>query len=393
MFVHQNCLRHLLRPRHYSDPRQYSAEVEQIFRPAWHFVATRAELPADGDFLTLELLGVPLLIRNFGGKFVAFKNVCPHRHCMLTCEPRGNSPTLRCQYHGWQFNSEGRTGRIPEAKAFRPWDRDNSHLATVRLELCGDLIFVCLADASSAVSLQQWMSPLFEQVEQAFRGPLWRMAEVWEFDCECNWKVPVENTLESYHVSEVHPKWLGGELPAEANSHHHLEHRYSTLEYGSGTPIEKRQAKICEALGGKPHYSYRHWMIHPHLSFVTTDTFNYVACCQPTSPTTCRVRTRMFPIHGGRCGPWMALVRYVAWRVGRRTMRAVFNEDRQIFGAQQRGLMASEHRGVIGTREERIYTFQRFVCERTGIEVEPDPALQPDSTSQVTTLSQSSSDH
>ena len=54
-------------------------------------------------------------------------------------------------------------------------------------------------------------------------------------------------------------------------------------------------------------------------------------------------------------------------------MRAVFNEDRAIFDAQQRGIQASPHRGVIGTREERIHIFQRYLCERMALEVTPHP--------------------
>lgn len=32
----------------------------------------------------------------------------------------------------------------------------------------------------------------------------------------------------------------------------------------------------------------------------------------------------------------------------------------------QRGLEASPHRGVIGTREERIYVFQKYVLDTCG---------------------------
>jgi len=62
MFVHQHALRYLLRPEHYCTQRQHDLELEQLFLPAWHFIAAKSELPRDGDFLTLELFGRPLLL-------------------------------------------------------------------------------------------------------------------------------------------------------------------------------------------------------------------------------------------------------------------------------------------------------------------------------------------
>lgn len=374
MFVNQNCLRHLLRPWHYTDPGHYAREENILFRRGWQFAATRSELARDGDFLTLELYGTPLLIRRFGDDLRAFVNVCPHRHCMLRSEPRGNAPRLVCQYHGWEYKADGHTGKIPEAKAFRPWDRDNSQLESIRLKACGDLLFVCLDADEQTPSLEEWASPFYDAIAAAFSTPLWRMAEVWEFDCECNWKIPVENTLESYHVAAVHPKWLGGDLPAEKFSEHQLDSRYSSLRYDCDTPMEQKQADICVYLGGKPDHSYRHWTIHPNTSFVTTDTFNYLATCQPISPTRCRLRTRMYALHGSRKNLYARLLRYAAWRVGRRTMRGVFNEDRAIFDAQQKGIAASRHRGVIGTREERIYAFQKYLCDALELPIDADPA-------------------
>ena len=102
MFIHQQSLRHLLRPEHYCSEQHFQLELEKLFRPAWQFVAAQSELPKDGDFLTLDLFGRPILIRNSGGKFLAYENICSHRHCLLTDDSYGNQRKLRCQYHGWE---------------------------------------------------------------------------------------------------------------------------------------------------------------------------------------------------------------------------------------------------------------------------------------------------
>src|SRR5262249_11899476 len=125
MFIHKSQLQQLLRPDQYVSDSQYRDELDRVFGPAWHLVATTPDLARPGDFVTADLLGHPLLLRNMEGEIRAFLNVCPHRHSRLTDVARGSSPRLRCQYHGWEFNAEGRTGRIPDAQSFRPFDREN----------------------------------------------------------------------------------------------------------------------------------------------------------------------------------------------------------------------------------------------------------------------------
>ena len=51
------------------------------------------------------------------------------------------------------------------------------------------------------------------------------------------------------------------------------------------------------------------------------------------------------------------MLRALSWKVARQ----VFDEDGTIYTGVQQGLEASPHRGVIGTREERIYHFQEYV--------------------------------
>lgn len=84
MFTSQSKLRYLLSPQHYVAEDHYRLEQSHLFAPSWHLVGTRSELPHHGDFLTTDLFGIPVIVRNFEGQIKAFKNICPHRHSMLT---------------------------------------------------------------------------------------------------------------------------------------------------------------------------------------------------------------------------------------------------------------------------------------------------------------------
>ena len=379
MFTHQSRLRHLLRPPHYFDDELFARERERLYLPAWHLVGTASETPREGDFRTLDLLGVPLIVRNAGGQVRAFRNVCPHRHAMLTSSPCGHAERLRCQYHGWEFQDDGRTGRIPEAHAFRPWDRENARLTPVRLEACGDLLFATLDEL--APPLEEWLHPFYEETADAFDPSVWRMRKAWDYACESNWKVPAENTLESYHVTSLHPKWFGQTLPREDHTTHRLEDRFTALDFVAPpeSAIEARQARLCEWLGGQPTSAYRHRHIHPNTVLCLSDTLNYALAYHPLSPTRTEVRVRLFAFRGTRRGPLAAAAAEVAWQIGRRATVMVHKEDLAIYADQQRGLEAAVGPGVIGAREERIHYFQRYVLDRLGLPEPPDPAADADS--------------
>ena len=379
MFTNQHHLRHLLRPDQYTSEAQYRLELRHLFRPAWHPLAVKSDLAKPGDFLTFDLLETPILVRNFGGELRAFLNVCPHRHSRLTDETRGHTERLRCRYHGWEFNKDGGTGKIPDAKAFRPWDRDNACLTRFRVDTCGDLVFVNVG--AGGPSLREWLAPVWDAWQDY--GGAYRYAATWEKDFPCNWKVVLENSLESYHIPEVHP-WTFKEFPAEENAWHELTDRFTSFK--TVPPREFAtfaQDWMVRRLGARVSHEYWHRVLHPHATGSSLDSFRMMQCVFPTGPATCRYRCMYFTLRGHRQNPlaWVMYrtLRAIATAIGKK----VFAEDGSIYAGVQRGMECSPHAGVIGTREERIYTFQKFVLDGTRgprelPQAEPEPAANGD---------------
>lgn len=361
MFTNQHHLKHLLRPHHYTSEEQYRAELRHLFHPAWHPVATRGDLANPGDFITLDLLEVPFIVRNFDGDLRAFLNVCPHRHSRLIEAPRGNSERLRCRYHGWEFNRDGGTGKIPDAKAFRPWDRENSCLKRFRVGTCGDLVFVSFNE--DGPPLREWLGPVWDAWQSY--GGAYRHAATWEKEFACNWKVVLENSLESYHIPEVHPHTFK-EFPPEENAWHELTDRYTSFKTIPPNDFAGRaQAWMVRRMGGTVTNEYWHRVLHPHATGSSLDSFRMMQCVFPTGPATCRYRCIFFTLRGTRNNPlaWglYRTLRAIATAIGKK----VFAEDGSIYLGVQRGMAASPHAGVIGTREERVYHFQKYVLENT----------------------------
>jgi hypothetical protein len=169
----------------------------------------------------------------------------------------------------------------------------------------------------------------------------------------------------------VHPKSFGGIYPSEPKMNHILDPRYTVIEYDTGEDprLDVWQGRIARWLGTEPTNVHVHRHIHPHTILVTSSLFSYIVNYLPVSPRLTRVRLRMYSYRGTKSNPW---ARYLAWLLAifsKRTMRRIMLEDLGIFTDQQRGLEVSGHKGVIGTREERIYVFHRWWMDRMGREI------------------------
>ena len=85
--------------------------VEEALRHAWHPLCRSSEVTVQP--LAATLMGEHfVLYRLAGGEVRAFHDRCPHRFAPLslgTCE----EGRLRCAYHGWAFDEQGRCREIP----------------------------------------------------------------------------------------------------------------------------------------------------------------------------------------------------------------------------------------------------------------------------------------
>ena len=363
MFVHQNQLEYLLKAEQYYSKEQHEKEMEKLFLPSWHLVGSTADLPKNGDFRTFDFLGTPIQLRNYNGKIHAFLNVCSHRHAILTNISSGNSDCIRCQYHGWEYAEDGKTRKIPDAGCFRPFDRDRAQLTKFRIETCGELLFLTLAHTGP--SLREFLGEHFDDIQKNYSDP-YRLCWSWEFDYKCNWKVGIENTVESYHLPCLHKATFTGIYPSEERQQHLLDERFSKMIYDTteDPKVTFWQRWVVKQLGGVSKDLYTHLLIHPNLVFTTSDVLMHSHAYFPTSPTTSKGIVRLYALKNIKPGFLKSLfAKSVAWN-GKRMDKMVQMEDVSIFETQQKGIEATRHVGIIGTREERIYVFQKFVQDR-----------------------------
>src|SRR5262245_66558839 len=46
----------------YTSPVWYEREVERIFRKAWNYVGHESQVPKPGDYFTVDIAGIPLIV-------------------------------------------------------------------------------------------------------------------------------------------------------------------------------------------------------------------------------------------------------------------------------------------------------------------------------------------
>lgn len=182
----------------------FRAERRRVFGASWQLVAHQQALAAPGDYVTVELVGEPLLlVRGDDGVLRAFYNVCRHRAGPVAVGA-GCRHGFQCAYHGWTYSWDGRLTQAREIAGTRRFDPGDFGLAPVAVDAWGPLVFVNLDPA--AAPLDQVMAPITEEMAQAgFRwdGVAPRVRR--DYEIRCNWKVYVDNYLEGYHIPLVHP--------------------------------------------------------------------------------------------------------------------------------------------------------------------------------------------
>lgn len=374
MFVHESHLPQRLKVEHYTDPHIAEREKELLFEPGWHCVGVLAEFPKVGDFRTIEILQRPLLIWRTEEGMKTFLNVCTHRFSTLTDKPSGCfGQRIKCQYHGWEFDAQGNTCKIPDAQSFRPLKKGELGLREYPTQVIGQLIFVNFA--ANPIPLHDYLGANIVSLMEKWFTPQHRLTLVRELDLACNWKIATENVLEAYHVACVHPKTFIN-YPTPETSEHRF---YETYDHYIHDYSHERQGKAARVMGrllGRTlEPCWHHVLRYPNVIVGGSDPYYYVQMIWPTGPTTCRSRWVTMHDSGRKDSTWAFLMHRALYRYGRGISIQIQNEDAGIYPSVHRGTAVKDRPhggGLISVREERIFAFQEYWLRALG----EDPAPQ-----------------
>jgi nitrite reductase/ring-hydroxylating ferredoxin subunit len=205
-----------------------------LLRRSWLPLARSAELSEPGSFLTLSVLGQPLLlVRDRSGTAKALANVCSHRHATVA-DGAGRTRRFVCPYHAWTYDLDGTFVSAPCAKDDLP---DAAVLALqnyAAIEWQG-WILVCL-EGSPPIPAET--APALDAQLAALGVDTWVTARTLDYPSAWNWSLMVENFTESYHHLAVHrttlqPSWPAAESYGVETNGNHAELRHSSDAEGN----------------------------------------------------------------------------------------------------------------------------------------------------------------
>jgi len=336
-----------------------------VLKPSWQIVCHINSIPKTGDYETFDLGSESVVVlRDRDGSIRAFHNVCRHRGARLL-DGAGNCPAaITCPYHGWTYRHDGGLIGMPVKESFPGLDRSQHGLRPVRVDIALSFVWVCLAGDPPPVA-KVWGELADEFLPYRLQhmvplGPITQ--ESWPVD----WKIAMDNYLESYHVPIGHPglyrmfspdyedqRAVPGVARGLSWMREHDSSRWAEGQY------QRLIGKAATHLPAELRRCWRFYSALPNLGIdVFPDQMDFFQVL-PDGPGRCLIRGAVFGLPDE--GREMRAARYLSSRINTQ----VNNEDKWLCGRVQRGLASASYRpGPLSQLERWMLEFHNLLRER-----------------------------
>jgi len=175
--------------------------MSQMWTKVWQFACREEEISEPGDIHVYDVGDISVLIvRTENNAIRAYYNSCTHRGTQL-CSTDANQKKIRCPYHGFTWNLEGKLTDVPCRWDF-PQIQGNSHnLRDVRSSTWGGFVFINLDP--EAQPLEDYLEVIPEHLSRRRFEDMY-IAGKYRKILPANWKASLEAFVESLHVAETH---------------------------------------------------------------------------------------------------------------------------------------------------------------------------------------------
>lgn len=198
----------------YTSDAHWAAERDRLFARTWICIGFAGDLPRGAYAEPVKLMGMPLvMLQDADGGIRVFHNVCSHRGQRLVAGAGPVKGVLRCPYHSWTYDLQGRLRGTPHiggtgVHRLAGFNCADHGLKSIRTAVWMDMIFVNLS--GDAPPFEQHIAPLMERWRRFWGAAHNRYRRVgqgdgMELEINANWKLAIENYCESYHLPWVHP--------------------------------------------------------------------------------------------------------------------------------------------------------------------------------------------
>jgi choline monooxygenase len=350
-----------LQPWCYVSPEWYAREVEAIFRREWLCVGRAEQVPNPGDYLTIELIGEPIIIvRDDEGMVRALSGVCRHRGAVVA-QGSGTCRAFQCPYHNWTYSLSGELlgtpGRPRPMDDVENFDHRDYGLVTIRLDTWEGFLFITFNPDPEP--LRAWLGDLPDLLGRYRIGEM-RFTHQGIYDVACNWKVYLENAFEAYHAATVHRKHVDPTKPLiwtfeqPRGPYEAMYSRRSIVAYQGLPPIAGLSEKEREGM-------YHIW-VHPSLQLIMTATYMKYRLYLPKGPEQLRlVENWTFPQSTVERADFSSVVGPAYYA----KYEEIIHEDMVISPIVQKGLRSQYARpGRYSPQEHIVHRIANYIVDR-----------------------------
>ena len=330
----------------YSDHAIWRREIASIFSERL-YVGSVYDFPEVDCYRSFTLDSKVVTVRRTAEGMRAFGNVCLHRSNLI--DPIGaGKRRFSCGFHGWTYDAAGELELAPFSDKSCIGRRT---LASYPLAESRGLYFLGA----------RGQAPDVAKVAGALDGMGFGVAPSFHRSSllhRCNWKILVENVLESYHLNFVHRNTFLKSGFTSTSTHAWEGDAYVNTASITPQPATSK-INVLRKLARNADHRYRHAYIFPNL-FVsnTNDLIGYIGQFMPVDAATTALSWELFEL------PEMArLPEAVKAHIRAEAIEfaaTTLEEDRLMIEACQIGVSSELGSVQLQAVEERVTQFHDF---------------------------------
>jgi len=245
----------------YTSEAYTKIERKKLFEDKWIVVGVASSVPNKGDAKPFNLLDLPIIIlRDKKDKIRVFHNVCSHRGYKILQKPCNIKNTIRCPYHSWSYNTDGKLIATPHIGGMnkhhaKNFNKSANGLKEIRSAVWLDLIMINITN--NEIPFEKYIKPLSDRWSKFWHQKDRKLIShsndygYFQLKANCNWKFAIENYCESYHLPWVHP---GLNSYSNIEDHYHIQGLPNRFA-GQGTTVYNPRLKGKEKFPCFPNWS------------------------------------------------------------------------------------------------------------------------------------------
>ena len=316
-----------------------------LLRRYWYPVLKTSALEAGGAPVKVRLLGENFVaFRSSDGRVGMMEELCPHRRASLILA-RNEDCALRCLFHGWKLDLDGRVIEAPSEPPDRVDFVNKVRTRRVAARESANLIWAYIGSGDP---------PQFPDFE--FTSIPLDHVQIAEVPGRCNWAQLAEGQLDSAHISHLHASTSGPSLTTLSLADRAPRFDVETTPWGM-------HVAATRDLGNDRRYTRVTEFVMPSWEFIP----------RPTSPGTAEYDAMpRFVVHQTPVDDETTTVWYISWHPTRpisyeEARWTVWNDeyiavmDKPLMG-QNRALMNAGHMSGVNN----LLTEDMLIAETMG---------------------------